>query len=692
MRRTRPSRSLLGLLTTGLAAGLVGCSSVPVVSSPRSTGVNGATTSTGAPNPAGPGRSRLRLEPVDSCATLLARLRSLATGHVTAWGLDSPGPYGYGYGYAGDVRTWGAGVPTTMAGAAATAPASRTAAGPTADAAGASSGTNTQEAGVDEGDQVDNDGRHVFSVLDGRLRVLDTVDGTQASVSLPANTGPHQLVLDGGRLVVVSPSYVTQTGEDVVYGASDGATAVTVFDVSDAMHPTVVKRRVLDGQVVAVRSAKGTVRIVLTSRLGSRLAFVQPAQGGATARQRAEQLNLEAVSEATIDEWLPRVGERLADGTMASPSRALACDRMSLPNVDSGLGVTWVASIDTTNDLRGAAGVVAAGTTVYATADGLYVTTTQWRPQPSNGNDHGASTTVASVVRPSAAETAVHRFALGDGGAASYQGSGIVPGLLLNSYSMSEDAGVLRMATTIVPEGGAAAVSGIHVLRLSGGELVELGSVSGMGQGEQIRAVRFIGSYGYVVTFRQTDPLYVVDLRDPAHPQVAGELKIPGYSAYLHPLDDGRLLGIGQDATDRGRVTGLQVSLFDVRDPQHPVRLANLDLGGNSTAEWDPHAFLWWPGTSTAYVPVQPWSPDQAQGGLAGVRVGDATLATAGTLASPAVGASTNTPDAARPYGQYAVAVQRAMVVGGRLVAVSQAGVRIADPATLVVERDVRWS
>ena len=79
--------------------------------------------------------------------------------------------------------------------------------------------------------------------------------------------------------------------------------------------------------------------------------------------------------------------------------------------------------------------------------------------------------------------------------------------------------------------------------------------------------MRFVGPIGYVVTFRQTDPLYTIDLRDPARPTVVGELKIPGYSAYLHPVDDGRLIGVGQDATDQGRVTGTQMSLFDVGEP-----------------------------------------------------------------------------------------------------------------------------
>ena len=97
-----------------------------------------------------------------------------------------------------------------------------------------------------------------------------------------------------------------------------------------------------------------------------------------------------------------------------------------------------------------------------------------------------------------------------------------------------------------------------------GGELREVGRVGGLGKGEQIYAVRFIGHVSYVVTFRQVDPLYTVDLSDPTNPRVRGELKILGYSAYLHPVGDGVLLGVGQDASGQGRIRGTQISLFDI--------------------------------------------------------------------------------------------------------------------------------
>jgi Beta propeller domain len=145
----------------------------------------------------------------------------------------------------------------------------------------------------------------------------------------------------------------------------------------------------------------------------------------------------------------------------------------------------------------------------------------------------------------------------------------------------------------------------VTVLDQRDGALRQIGQVGGLGQGERIFAVRFIGPAGYVVTFRQVDPLYVVDLERPAQPVVRGELKIRGYSAYLHPVGPGLLLGVGQDATDAGAQLGTQLSLFDVSDPSNPRRLHQAAVAGaSSQAEFDHHAFLWWAPRDLAVVPL----------------------------------------------------------------------------------------
>ena len=150
----------------------------------------------------------------------------------------------------------------------------------------------------------------------------------------------------------------------------------------------------------------------------------------------------------------------------------------------------------------------------------------------------------------------------------------------------------------------------------------DTGHVAGLGLTERIYSVRFMGPVGYVVTFRQTDPLYTVDLSDPAQPRARGSVALTGYSAYLHPASDTRLIGIGRQADAMGHVGGTQVSLFDVSDLAAPTRLATFALtAAVSDAEFDPHAFLYWPGSHLVVVPVQVPGPVPAApvtpGGLA---------------------------------------------------------------------------
>jgi uncharacterized secreted protein with C-terminal beta-propeller domain len=243
----------------------------------------------------------------------------------------------------------------------------------------------------------------------------------------------------------------------------------------------------------------------------------------------------------------------------------------------------------------------------------------------------------------------------------TYLASGRVKGRLLNSFSMSEHAGDLRVATT----DDAVQESSVTVLREQDGALAFVGGVGGLGKTEQIYSVRFLGDRGYVVTFRQTDPLYVIDLADPAAPKVAGELKIPGYSAYLHPISEHQLIGVGQDATDEGRVRGTQLSLFDVSDPANPKRLANATLPqSNSEAEYDHHAFLWWARTNLAVIPVT----DHRNGSSAAVGF---------TVAEGKV------EEVGRAVQRDRQQIRRSIVLGDRLLTLSASGLQTNELSTL---------
>ena len=259
------------------------------------------------------------------------------------------------------------------------------------------------------------------------------------------------------------------------------------------------------------------------------------------------------------------------------------------------------------------------------------------------------------------------RFDISDPERTVYRGSGSVSGFLLSQWSLSEHRGVLRVVSTDAPAwwgAGRESESALTTLRQAAGALVQAGRVGGLGKGERVYAVRFVGDVGYVVTFRQIDPLYTVDLADPDRPRVLGELKIPGYSAYLHPVGEDLLLGIGQDATEEGRPTGTQLSLFDVSDLRRPTRLHKQSLGlGWSAAESDHHAFLHWPKTGLVVVPFGSEA--------AAFRVGRARgITEAGRIDH----------DGAPSTG---IGIVRSLVVRDTLLTVSFAGVKSSSLTTL---------
>ncbi len=166
--------------------------------------------------------------------------------------------------------------------------------------------------------------------------------------------------------------------------------------------------------------------------------------------------------------------------------------------------------------------------------------------------------------------------------------TGEVPGTLLNQFALDEYEGNLRVAVTVSPNGGwwggGETANDVYVL---GADLKEKGKVVDLGLTERIYAVRFMGEQAYVVTFRQIDPFYVLDLSTPTAPKMVGELKIPGYSAYLEPLGDNLILGVGRDGSN------VKLSLFDVSNPARPIEKSNYQISNSwSEVEGNHHAFL----------------------------------------------------------------------------------------------------
>ena len=692
MTRTLPIASLVAAIATFTVAGCMGdkpdaAPAVPKVTAPTTTTAAPITTTSdpkkSTSRPArfsSAGSSRLRF--FAECPDLLAYMQDEATKRVTSWGLGSPGWGGY-YRGGGPVPMMDA---ASAAGAAPAGTVAPAAAAAPADAATNFSGTNTQEVGVDEGDIVETDGTHVFVASQDGVRIVD-VASAQVIAKLDIPDGSHQLLLDGTRLLVATQPY---TGVDTV---------VSLYDVSDAAAPTLLHRTHLEGRLIATRAIGGTARLVLTASFDARLPFVHPDMFGFD-ENRAVERNKEIIAASTVDDWMPRSFDEASDGTFGAMSTTLDCSSVAAPRDFAGLGVSWIASIDLqgSGESVGSAGIVSNSDTVYASENNMYLATVPW--------DWNNQPQVVVPPNPTMPPTLIHEFSLGQGGTASYVASGEVPGQLLNQFSMSEFGGDLRVAMTTtsfadqqqnseLSPPSPTSSSAVRVLRPEGNELVQIGSVGGLGNNEQIQAVRFLGTQAYVVTFHQTDPLFVVDLSDPTAPVVSGELKIPGYSAYLHPVGDGLLLGIGQDATDQGRVLGTQLSLFDVHDPANPVQLSTLPIGGSSDAEWDHHAFLYWPEDGTIVLPVSPgWNncgiaPNclagtltNPVGGVIVAQLDGTTLTARGTISSKS---------SAQDQGGCWNPLQRSLAIGTELVTVGMNEVEFSDRATLTPRDSVHW-
>ncbi len=438
------------------------------------------------------------------------------------------------------------------------------------------------------------------------------------------------MLLAGDRALLIADTYVDEDSELrptfsslVPEGGWRSLTSLIEVDLSDPTDLKIANVLTVEGYHVSTRVVGGSARVVVSTP-PDELPFVYPQNSN--GEERARRFNREVVAETTLADWMPDFVLESADGTVVE-GPLHECTDVSRPTTFAGLSTLSVLTVPLVEPLSRPAttAVLAEGSTVYSGNQHLYVSTNAWVDPDALADDQQRSWWDRNW------DTAIHQFDVSGPTQAAYTGSGEVPGHLLNQFSMSEHDGHLRVASTT---GGPwrfdeDAESMVSVLARRDGALEVVGQVGDMGRGERIFAVRYVGDVAYVVTFRQTDPFYTVDLSDPTDPRVRGELKITGYSGYLHPVGPDRILGIGQEATDEGRTTGTKVTLFDVSDLDAPVDLATWSPGGgHSGAEWDHHAFLWWDGR--AVLPFEDWRNDEH--GAVVLRVSDSDITEEGRI------------------------------------------------------------
>jgi hypothetical protein len=513
------------------------------------------------------------------------------------------------------------------------------------------SATNNQVAGVDEADFVKNDARYVYTIATALAQTGRDQSALSDQSAVPAESGPGELVifdvwppenaheasrialegiprklqLEGDRLLVYAslPRTLASAaiaynpyggydgygygGSDCTYGydcvpAGDGmGTVVTLYDVSDRTAPVARRRFELSGSYINSRRV-GDVVYTLVADTVRMPEGVQP-RPEVTARDPdaavAAFAELAAANEARIagaalDEIMPSV--TVEQPGAGSGSTSVECGNIFEASGTAGHGFLSVIALTLADDAatpRRATVVSEPGFT-YASASALYVAVPRYGyAQDSQPNER----------------TVIHKFEL-DGLDTRYAASGVVEGRVLNQFAMDEYAGYLRVAASNGHPPDPNAHSALTVLEQTNDGLVTAGKVDDIAPSEDIRSVRFAGDRGYVVTFKKTDPLFVFDLSQPRAPRVAGELKIPGFSTYIHPLDEGHLLSIGYDADDQGDFAwfrGIQLQVFDVADMSSPSLLHKTVIGtrGSSSEALDNHlAFTYFAPKRWLSVPI----------------------------------------------------------------------------------------
>ena len=544
------------------------------------------------------------------CSTLLDYLRTETVARVGPYGLDGGPRFGIPEPFMVDEAEMMA---DNSAAPAIPAPESAQTSGSDGDF----SATNVQVAGVDEPDIIKTDGTRILAVAQGRLHYVD-VSGDQprylGSVDLTSETSwgwGQEIFIRGDRAMVFSTSHSEGlapvaardlegdhvVAEDVIFRGNPVA-LIQEIDLSNPAAMEVVSELRVEGNYLSARSVGDVVWMSMSS-YPAQFQFVYPSSPA--AEEAAERVNKEIAATAGLGAWLPAYRFDGPGGTQAG--LLPECEQLYTPAEFDGFTVLSVLSFNLDEPLGtgDAASVLADGHTLYGSGQSLYLasSTPVWAEPVVDGDS-------VSIWAPTEWTTVVHKFSVSTDGPARYEATGTVDGHLLNQFSMDEHNGYFRVATTIgEPWDAETSESQVVVLEQQGRRLTEVGRVGDLGRGERIYSVRFAGDIGYVVTFRQVDPLYVIDLADPTAPSVAGELKIPGFSTYLHPIGDGLLIGVGQDADDTGRTRGTKVSLFDVSNPAAPSELDVIVFpDAHSEAEWDHRAFLYWGPEEMVAIPL----------------------------------------------------------------------------------------
>jgi uncharacterized secreted protein with C-terminal beta-propeller domain len=451
--------------------------------------------------------------------------------------------------------------------------------------------TNVQVAGVDEPDIVKTDGTYLYVVANQTVYILRAYPVFEATILAQikiTNVSISNIFIRGDRLVVFGNTggfygypllegdmKVSAITQDIWWGGVS-QTAINVYDLSERAAPTLVKEIRIDGGYFDARLIDEYVYVVATEYTYT---------------------IYNAVDEENYTLNVPQI-------SIDNESQSIPADDIYYVDVpELSDTMTHVISLNLdTNDVVEKSFMLGSSQTMYVSRNNIFLASLHYPYYPLLYRT-GAEGTPANDQET----TILHKISITTGDV-TYIAQGEVPGHILNQFSMDEHNGFFRIATTSGNNWmeGSQTSNNIYILDDT---LTQVSKIENIAPGESIYAARFLGDRAYLVTFVQVDPLFTVDLSDPYNPRILGELKIPGYSEYLHPYDETHIIGIGKEvdpSIDADKVhtpgavyytaiLGLKLALFDVSDIEHPVEEAKIVIGNRGTdspALYDHKAFL----------------------------------------------------------------------------------------------------
>ncbi len=573
----------------------------------------------------------------------------------------------------------------------------------TSKAASQTSTTNNQVAGVDEADFVKNDNKYIYVANGSKFRIVEAWPAATmrevGSIDVPGEA--KKLFVANGRALVYSSVASTKSSYGYGYGGyygdtsectygyqcelrGDGtSTVISIFDISAVGKPTLVRRIDLDSSLIAARRIGNTVHTVV-SRVFSHAQWVpymtESYDNKSEASVSAAFDARIAANDKIIDQaayTAPQVSDSLGAASFSKLYRSDMADGGDFTTLVS-LDLLDAKSTKLTTILSGAGAV-------YASAEALYMAV----PHEQHGYGWFSDSNEKQL-------SSVHKFNLGKSPLdSSYVGSGRVKGRVLNQFAMDEWGGDLRIATTTGHVPDLNVHSTLAVLRQDGASLKAVGMVDRIAPTEDIRSVRFDENRAYMVTFKKTDPLYVFDLTMPTLPRILSELKIPGFSTYMHLMDETHLLTIGYDAADHDTFayfTGVLLQIFDVSNPQDPKLVHKHVIGtrGSSSEALTNHlAFNYYAPKNILALPMTVCEGGDTNGGygssmtFSGLMVFDTTTANGFSLRGKVAHPASANANCYNWWTNASSEVQRSIVMDNFVYSVSKTRIKANDLSSL---------